>query len=195
MNIERKNKVIKVENRFFIYIYKKPLFMPGYILSRKLKSINKKKELHTLSKDQLIVLAVFVLIFCRRSPVRVLYRVLTGSEVPYRDRWNYHCRRHPGCTDIITFHKIDTGMEIKPVIVGDRANIEITPRISHIDSSDPRGVVRFSAAATRLSIPLGQWVTIGGVDKSSNEILREILAGNSGKADETLSMSLMVETY
>lgn len=121
--------------------------------------------------------------------------ILTGKEVPYRDRWRDYCRRYGGCPETMTFQKIDTGMEIRPVIVGDRATIEITPRISDVTSGDPHGVVRFSAASTRLSVPLGQWVTFGGVNEKGNQVLSEILGRSSGKQRSFLSMSVMVETY
>ncbi len=120
--------------------------------------------------------------------------ILTGREIPYRQNWNVFCRRYGGCSDI-TFQRIDTGMEIKPVIVGDQAHIEITPRISQIDSSDPRGIVRFAGAATTVTVPLGQWVTIGGADSKSNEVLSEILSGADQDRSRSLSMSLLVETY
>lgn len=86
-------------------------------------------------------------------------------------------------------------MEIKPVIVGDHANIEITPRISHIDSDGQSGIVHFTAVSTWLSVPLGQWVTIGGTDKTNNEIYKVILAGGGGNESEALVITLMVETY
>jgi hypothetical protein len=121
--------------------------------------------------------------------------ILTGREIPYRERWGYFCRRYAVCSDSITYHKIDTGLEVKPVIVGDKANVEIVPRISRADASDFRGIVRFTAAATQLSIPLGQWVTIGATDKTSNEVFRSILKGGSGKQESSLSMAIMVETY
>lgn len=121
--------------------------------------------------------------------------ILTGTRIPYRQRWRQFCHRYGGCPETITFHDADTGMEITPVVVGNHANIEITPRISQVDTEDPRGIIRFATAATRLTVPLGQWVTIGGTDKKGNDVLREILAGGSGENSDTLSMSIMVETY
>ncbi len=120
--------------------------------------------------------------------------IVTGREIPYRQRWNDLCRRYGGCPEI-TFHRIDTGMEIKPVIMGDQANIEITPRISRVDTSDPGGIIRFASATTILTVPLGQWVTIGGADEKSNDVLSEILSSVSQDKSKSLSMSLLVETF
>ncbi len=121
--------------------------------------------------------------------------ILTGKEIPYRERWKYYCRRYAVCSDSISYQNIDTGLEVMPVIIGDRAKLEITPRISQVDTNDPRGVVRFSAASTQLSVPLGQWVKIGGADKQGNDVFSAILSGGSGKQDSSLSMAIMVETY
>ena len=95
----------------------------------------------------------------------------------------------------MNFQKIDTGLDVRPVVVGDRANVEITPRISHLDSNDPRGVVRFAAAATRITVPLGKWVTIGATGKQGNEVLRAILGKGSEEQRDAISFSIMVETY
>jgi Bacterial type II/III secretion system short domain len=121
--------------------------------------------------------------------------IVTGTKIPYRQRWRDYCNRYGGCTKTVMFHTADTGMEITAVIAGDHANIEITPRISRFDSDDPRGIIYFAGAATRITVPLGQWVSIGGADRKSNEVLREILGGGSAEANESLSMSIMVEIY
>lgn len=121
--------------------------------------------------------------------------ILTGKEIPYRERWGRYCQGDADCPDSISFQKVDTGMEVKAIIVGDHANVEITPRLSHFRPTDRGGVVHFSAAATQLSVPLGQWVTIGGTDKKSSEVFREIIGGGRDSQQSSFSMELMVETY
>ncbi len=118
----------------------------------------------------------------------------TGIEVPYRQRWIDFCRQYASCPDTVEFRRIETGMEILPVIVGERANIEITPRISRVQTSDPQGVIRFTRSSTRLSIPLGQWVEIGGTQQAGNEVLSAIIGSGRRKENSSLSMLLMVET-
>lgn len=121
--------------------------------------------------------------------------ILTGIDVPFRQRWIDFCRQYAVCTDTIEYRRIDTGMEILPMIVGKRANIEITPRISRVQEGDPEGVIRFTRASTRLSIPLGQWVEIGGTRQAGNEVLSAILERGSGREESSLSMSILVETF
>jgi len=86
-------------------------------------------------------------------------------------------------------------MEVKALIVGDHANVEITPRLSHFEAGARGGIVRISAAATQLRIPLGEWVIIGGADQKSSEVFREIIGGGRAGRQSSFSMWLMVETY
>lgn len=99
----------------------------------------------------------YVLVTASGSPAYLL----TGMDVPYRQRWIDLCRRHALCSDTVEYRRIDTGMEVLPVIIGDRANIQITPRISRVEPGPGQGVIRFTQASTSLSVPLGQWIDIG----------------------------------
>jgi hypothetical protein len=121
--------------------------------------------------------------------------ILAGKEVPYRQRWTYLSRRYGGYVDTVVLRRIETGMEVTPVVMGNLAQIEITPRISHEGRGGGRGVVRFTRASTVLSAPLGRWVTIGGTDQRSNEVIREILKRGDNNRDSSLVISLKVETY
>jgi len=121
--------------------------------------------------------------------------IFTGIDVPYRQHWVDLCRRRAVCIDTVEYRRIETGMEIVPFIVGNRATIEITPRISRVQAGDPEGVVRFTHASTRLSVPLGQWVEIGGTNQAGSEVLSAIISGGRGKESSSLTMQLMVETF
>ena len=49
--------------------------------------------------------------------------IFTGIDIPYRQRWIDFCRRYAAYTDTTAFRHIETGMDILPIITGDRANI------------------------------------------------------------------------
>jgi type II secretory pathway component GspD/PulD (secretin) len=119
----------------------------------------------------------------------------TGVDVPYRQHWTDLCRRHGACFDTVEYLRIETGMEIVPFIAGNRATIEITPRISRVQEGDPKGVIRFTESSTRLSVPLGQWVEIGGTNQAGKEVLSAILKSGSSKESSVLVMRIMVETF
>ncbi|MBW2609972.1 MAG: hypothetical protein JRC68_06480 [Deltaproteobacteria bacterium] len=121
--------------------------------------------------------------------------IMVGQDLIYRERWGYLFRKYAGYKEKVIIQRFESGVDVSPVIVGDHANIEITPKISHEVSRGRKEIIRFTEATTTLSVPLGQWVTIGGTDEESNEVIREILEIGSGKKNSSLSISLMVEAH
>jgi len=118
--------------------------------------------------------------------------IRVGKDIPYTERWVYLCRRYAHFVEAVNFRSIETGMEVRPVVARDHVHIEIVPRISYQEAGK-RGVIRFIEASTRLSIPRGRWIIIGGNREESNEVIRDILSRGSAKKRSTLSLSLMVE--
>ena len=82
--------------------------------------------------------------------------IRAGVDIPYREKWAYLSKRYAKYVERIVIKKIESGMDVRPIIVGDHANIEITPRISHEVSRGRKEIIRFTEAATTLSVPLGQ---------------------------------------
>lgn len=118
--------------------------------------------------------------------------IRVGKEIPYTERWGYLCRRYAHSLEGVNFQKIETGVEVRPVVSGNRVHIEIIPRVSYREPGD-KGVIRFAEAATRVSVSKGQWITIGGHGKTGHEVIREILSRRSAEDQTTVSLSLMVE--
>jgi type II secretory pathway component GspD/PulD (secretin) len=114
-----------------------------------------------------------------------------GKDVPYTERWVYFTHRYAHVVTAVNFQRVETGFEVRPLVMGNNAQIEIIPRISSFDREEQ--VVRLTEAATTLTVPKGQWVTIGGMSAQSNEVIRDILSYGSFSSNSTLSLSLMVE--
>jgi len=117
--------------------------------------------------------------------------IVTGKSIPYRQKWVHITGKRAISGDSVHFEKIETGIEIIPVITGDHADIRIVPRIS--DGGQEGGVIRFSEASTRMTVPLGKWVTIGGADQKDNEVLNAVLEKGGGTHDSSFSISIMIE--
>jgi type II secretory pathway component GspD/PulD (secretin) len=117
--------------------------------------------------------------------------IVTGKSIPYREKWVHIGGKRVISGDAVHFEKIETGIEIIPVIRGDHADIRIVPRIS--DGGDKGGIIRFAEASTRMTVPLGKWVTIGGADQKENEILNAVLEKGSGTQGSSFSVSIMIE--
>ena len=136
----------------------------------------------------------------RRGTTEAFISVMSGSSaylwvgknVPFTERWVYLCRRYARVVETVNFQRVETGMEVRPVVAGDRVHIDIVPRISSLEEGEG-GVVRFTEASTKLTVLRGQWVTIGETSEKSNEVIRDILSIGSSATSSTLSLSLMVE--
>jgi len=114
-----------------------------------------------------------------------------GKDVPFTEQWVYFTRRYAHVVETVNFQRVETGFEVLPIVAGNNVQIEIIPRISSLERGGQ--VVRFTEAATTVTVPKGQWVTIGGTSEQSNEVFRDILSCGSSSTNSTLSLSLMVE--
>jgi type II secretory pathway component GspD/PulD (secretin) len=120
--------------------------------------------------------------------------IMVGKDVLYNQRWVDLSRRYARVVETVAIQRIETGFEVLPVLLKDHADIEIIPRISHEASSKAgRNVIRFSELSTHVYAPLNQWVSIGGAEQSSNEVMREILGRGSSSQASHLSVLLLVE--
>jgi len=119
--------------------------------------------------------------------------IVAGEDIPYRERWIYLSRRYAKLVDTVVFRRVETGFDVRPVVAGNIAHIDITPRISYVSSEGEEGTIHFTSTQTRLSVPLGQWVSIGGTSGKENEVLNAILESGSGDRNSSLSISLLVE--
>jgi type II secretory pathway component GspD/PulD (secretin) len=114
-----------------------------------------------------------------------------GKDVPFTERWVYLTHHYAHVVETVNFQRVETGFEVLPIVAGNTVQIEIVPRISSLERGER--VVRFTEAATTLSVPKGQWVTFGGTSEQSNEVFRDILSYGSSSTNSSLSLSLMVE--
>jgi len=121
--------------------------------------------------------------------------ISSGYDVPYPERWARLSHKHGHIQRAVSFKKVDTGYDVRPVLMGNNVQIEITPHISYLSPRGLRQPIRFAEAATRLNVPLDQWVEIAGTSASTQEINRQILGGGRASSDSQLSMRLMVTRH
>ena len=116
--------------------------------------------------------------------------IRVGQDVPISTYWVDLCRRY-GQT--VVYRRIETGFDVKPVIHETLAEVEIVPRISEPGAGGRGDAVRFSEAATRTVVPLGQWIVIGGADQSASEVVRAILGTGASRQSSGMSIQMMIE--
>ena len=122
--------------------------------------------------------------------------IRTGTDIPYRTTWMDLTRRFARIGSHVEFHRIDTGFEVRPTLVGDHVLLEITPRISGLSdtTAGSRGqVIRYTEASTRTRAPLGQWIPIGGARQEKNRAFQAILHAGEGGGQETEEIFLKIE--
>lgn len=119
--------------------------------------------------------------------------IVVGREIPYTQKWVELCRRYARVVEGVVIQRIETGMEVRPVLMGDQAEVEIMPRISHEVPGRDRALIRFASASTRVSVPIGQWTDMAGADREQNEVIRAILESGSASRRSSLGIAFMVE--
>ncbi len=88
--------------------------------------------------------------------------IRTGKDIACREKWIYLSKKYAAYSSTLAFQRIETGMDVKPVLFKDRAVVEITPKLSYENKAGEKGIISFTRASTSLTIPLGQWTVIGG---------------------------------
>jgi hypothetical protein len=88
---------------------------------------------------------------------------------------------------------VETGFDVRPIIQGNQVDIEIVPRISAAGRRSEGGIIRFAEAATRITVPLGQWTPIGDTGQATNEAVSAILSTAKRSQHQALTMSVLVE--
>jgi type II secretory pathway component GspD/PulD (secretin) len=116
--------------------------------------------------------------------------IRSGQQIPYR-RSSAFFRRHAPRDRTIAWQNAESGFEVTPTVVGDNVHLRIVPRVVYDDRQDE--AIRFFGAQTELTVPIGQWVEIGGAAAQENEVIKEILSRSQGGENSATSMSLMVE--
>jgi hypothetical protein len=116
--------------------------------------------------------------------------IRAGREIPYHRSSPFFRRHAPGGRTVV-WQNAESGFEVIPTLIGDNVHLKIIPRITYDDRQD--GIIRFFGAQTELTVPLGQWVEIGGAAGQENDVIQEIFSGSQDSEDTATSISLMVE--
>jgi len=118
--------------------------------------------------------------------------IRVGQSLPYVQRFLAFAGNRVVYGQDTQFLNVTTGFEVLPRLNGDRVELEIAPRLSFIGN---RGVqdVHFQELRTTISAKLGEWVDLGGINTSRDEVSRAILETASTKSGERRVVRLRVE--
>jgi hypothetical protein len=119
--------------------------------------------------------------------------ISVGEDLPVTNRWHRLCRRYGAGCDDSGFRRMETGLQVIPILREGYAVLQITPRISGMGMRS--GSVKFTEAATTVRVPLKEWVRIGGSDQNVNEVIGEIFSAGRREQGSSVSLWLKVEPY
>jgi len=91
--------------------------------------------------------------------------IATGQAVPLREQTTVIDGRTVYQQRSTRYHQVSSGFYVIPRLNGDQVTLEISPGMQRPEGE--RGVYTTQQAHTRVSGPLGEWITIGGVSQQA----------------------------
>lgn len=92
----------------------------------------------------------------------------------------------------VVLQDVTTGFDVRPRVRGDRVLLEITPRLSSLHNP-AAGLVSLTELTTTVEARLGEWIDLGEIAGSGEEVRRAILASGTERASERRTVLLKVE--
>jgi len=113
-----------------------------------------------------------------------------GDLVPFTQEWRTYTRRYVTTQKTTEFVDVSTGFAVRPRMVGNQVELEITPRIRQINNS---GFIDFEELSTVVRVTRGEWVDIGGIMEQKDEVSRAILSKQSNYQNINNQLRVRVE--
>ena len=101
--------------------------------------------------------------------------LLIGRDIPFTGYWLDICSRYGYSFGWMTEYKrVESGFEVHAVVLGAKVDLLLLPRLSFAD----RREIRFTEAATRITVPADTWVTVAATDGGISAVAAAILTAN-----------------
>ena len=115
-----------------------------------------------------------------------------GQSVPYVKKILLLSKHQMIIEQGVELQNVTTGFEVLPRVHGDHVRIEITPRLSTLDNP-ATGLVNFQELTTTVEMKLGEWIDLGAMLGSGNDVQRAILESAATESGEQRSVRLKIE--
>ena len=116
--------------------------------------------------------------------------ISVGQQTPYSSHWVMLTRRYAQVVQMTDWREVSTGFMARPRQIGDKVDIEITPRLAQAGGE---GAVDFTALATHIQVRPGEWVDLGGLLGNRDELTRAILSHGHEQGGNAADLRIMVE--
>jgi len=116
--------------------------------------------------------------------------ISNGQIVPFTQEWISLSRRYIQVDRLTDWREVTTGFAVRPRTIGNKVELEITPRIARLNN---QGFIDFESLSTTINVSLGDWVNIGGTMQNHDEISRKILGVQSTSNSQNSNIEIKVD--
>lgn len=116
--------------------------------------------------------------------------ISVGQSIPYTQEWINLTNRYIGVQRGTVFVNIDTGFTIRPRTIGNKVQLEITPRFSQLNRN---GFIDFTTLTTTIQINRNEWFDIADTMQQKDEVSNAILNWQSNNQSFNDQLLIRVE--
>ncbi|MBI3571155.1 MAG: hypothetical protein HY082_08635 [Gammaproteobacteria bacterium] len=115
-----------------------------------------------------------------------------GQSVPHVKKILALSRRQLVLVQDVELQNVATGFDVLPRVRGDRVQLEITPRLSTLQNP-ATGLVDFQELSTTVEVRRSEWLDLGEILESRDEVQRAILESATTASGERRRVRLKIE--
>jgi type II secretory pathway component GspD/PulD (secretin) len=115
--------------------------------------------------------------------------ISVGQSIPFTSEWINLTQRYASVQRTTEFIDIDTGFAVRPRIIGDLIELEVTPRFSQMTQS---GNIDFETLTTTIRTQRGEWVDLGEIMQQKDEVSRAIFNWNNNNQSSNSQLLIKV---
>lgn len=119
--------------------------------------------------------------------------IIVGQEVPFTSELAVLAGRHLAMAQRVDFRQVATGFRVRPQLLGESVQLEVTPQMSNLESRDPAGELTFSSLSSKVVFPLGQWFNLAGHLEGQDELSRALLSRQLGAGEARHQVYIRVD--
>lgn len=116
--------------------------------------------------------------------------ISNGQIVPFTQEWITLARRYVQIERFTDWREVTTGFAVRPRTIGNQVELDITPRISHLNN---QGYIDFESLTTTIRVSLGDWVNIGGTMQNNDDLSRKILGVQVSSSSQNSNINIKVD--
>ena len=114
--------------------------------------------------------------------------LMIGRDIPFTDYWLDLCSRYGYRFSRLTGYKrVESGFEVRAVVLEAGVDLTLVPRLSFAD----RRSIRFTEAATRITIPVDTWVPVAFSDAGIDRISAAIVTANGQRTNQAMVLEVL----